>query len=50
MDDGPTTLVGAARERAAGVVIAYSAICPPAGCEVDGWIIDHRMPLSQFPL
>jgi rieske iron-sulfur protein len=34
----PTTLVGATRERAAGGVVAYSAICPHAGCEVDGWI------------
>jgi rieske iron-sulfur protein len=34
----PTTLVGATRERAAGGVVAYSAICPHAGCEVDDWI------------
>ena len=34
----PTTLVGATCERAAGGVVAYSAICPHAGCEVDGWI------------
>jgi rieske iron-sulfur protein len=34
----PATLVGATRERAAGGIVAYSAICPHAGCEVDGWI------------
>jgi rieske iron-sulfur protein len=34
----PATLVGATRERAAAGVVAYSAICPHAGCEVDGWV------------
>jgi Rieske Fe-S protein len=34
----PTTLVGATRERAAAGVVAYSAICPHAGCEVSGWV------------
>ncbi len=34
----PSTLVGATRERAAAGVVAYSAICPHAGCEVSGWI------------
>jgi Rieske Fe-S protein len=34
----PATLVGATVERAAGGVVAYSAICPHAGCEVNGWI------------
>jgi rieske iron-sulfur protein len=38
----PATLVGATRERAAGGVVAYSAICPHAGCEVSGWIDDHQ--------
>jgi Rieske Fe-S protein len=34
----PSTLVGATRERAAAGVVAYSAICPHAGCEVSGWV------------
>jgi rieske iron-sulfur protein len=34
----PSTLVGPTRERAASGVVAYSAICPHAGCEVSGWI------------
>jgi len=34
----PATLVGATRERAAAGVVAYSAICPHAGCEVNGWV------------
>jgi rieske iron-sulfur protein len=34
----PATLVGATVERAAGGVVAYSAVCPHAGCEVNGWI------------
>ena len=33
----PETLVGVTRERAAGGVVAYSAICPHAGCEVNVW-------------
>jgi rieske iron-sulfur protein len=39
----PATLVGATRERAADGVVAYSAICPHAGCEVDGWIDEQRI-------
>jgi rieske iron-sulfur protein len=34
----PATLVGVTRERAADGVVAYSAICPHAGCEVSGWV------------
>src|SRR4029453_16164143 len=34
----PETLVGVTRERAAGGVVAYSAICPHAGCEVSVWV------------
>jgi rieske iron-sulfur protein len=34
----PATLVGATRERAAGGIVGYSAICPHAGCEVSDWI------------
>jgi Rieske Fe-S protein len=39
----PATLVGATRERAADGVVAYSAICPHAGCEVNGWIADQNV-------
>jgi rieske iron-sulfur protein len=38
----PATLVGATRERAADGVVAYSAICPHAGCEVSSWIDDQK--------
>jgi rieske iron-sulfur protein len=34
----PATLEGATRDRAAGGVVAYSAICPHQGCEVTGWV------------
>jgi rieske iron-sulfur protein len=37
----PATLVGLTRERAADGVVAYSAICPHAGCEVDGWVAEQ---------
>ena len=33
----PATLVGVTQERAADGVVAYSAICPHAGCEVNVW-------------
>jgi len=39
----PATLTGATRERAADGVVAYSAICPHAGCEVNGWIDDQKI-------
>ncbi len=39
----PATLVGATRERAADGVVAYSAICPHAGCEVSGWIDGQKV-------
>jgi rieske iron-sulfur protein len=39
----PSTLVGATRERAAAGVVAYSAICPHAGCEVSGWVADQSI-------
>jgi Rieske Fe-S protein len=39
----PATLVGATRERAADGVVAYSAICPHAGCEVSSWIEDQKI-------
>jgi rieske iron-sulfur protein len=33
----PATLTGVTGERAADGVVAYSAICPHAGCEISGW-------------
>jgi Rieske Fe-S protein len=38
----PATLVGPTRERAADGVVAYSAICPHAGCEVDIWAAEQK--------
>jgi Rieske Fe-S protein len=38
----PATLVGATRERAADGVVAYSAICPHAGCEVNVWAAEPK--------
>jgi len=39
----PATLVGPTRERSADGVVAYSAICPHEGCEVDGWMAEQRI-------
>jgi rieske iron-sulfur protein len=39
----PSTLVGSTQERAAEGVVAYSAICPHAGCEVNGWLADQQI-------
>lgn len=39
----PATLVGATRERAADGVVAYSAFCPHAGCDVNGWVEDEKI-------
>jgi Rieske Fe-S protein len=39
----PATLVGVTQERAADGVVAYSAICPHAGCEVDAWVEDQKI-------
>jgi Rieske Fe-S protein len=39
----PETLVGVTRERAADGVVAYSAICPHAGCEVNLWIPEKKI-------
>ena len=36
------TLIGVTQERAADGVIAYSAICPHAGCEVNVWADDQK--------
>ena len=38
----PATLTGATRERAADGVVAYSAICPHAGCEVSVWAAEQK--------
>ena len=39
----PATLAGSTLERSADGVVAYSAICPHAGCEVDGWVAEQRI-------
>ena len=39
----PATLVGITQERAADGVVAYSAICPHAGCEVGVWVDDQKI-------
>ena len=39
----PETLAGPTRDRAADGIVAYSAICPHAGCEVDGWIDEQKI-------
>jgi rieske iron-sulfur protein len=39
----PATLGGTTRERAADGVIAYSAICPHAGCEVGSWDKEQKL-------
>jgi Rieske Fe-S protein len=39
----PATLDGPTQQRAADGVVAYSAICPHAGCEVSGWIEDQKI-------
>ena len=39
----PATLVGSTKDRAADGVVAYSAICPHAGCEVNGWVAEQQI-------
>jgi rieske iron-sulfur protein len=39
----PASLSGPTRDRAAEGVVAYSAICPHAGCEVDGWSAELKI-------
>jgi rieske iron-sulfur protein len=39
----PATLEGPTRERAAGGVVAYSAICTHQGCEVTGWVASSEL-------
>ena len=49
----PQTLGETAKERAADGVLAYSAICPHAGCEITGWsparkIIEYPCHASHY--
>jgi rieske iron-sulfur protein len=37
------TLKGVTRERAAEGIVAYSAICPHAGCEVSKWVEEQKV-------
>jgi len=39
----PATLDDVTRERSADGVVAYSAICPHAGCEVSVWVADQKI-------
>jgi rieske iron-sulfur protein len=39
----PATLARTTSERAAEGVVAYSAICPHAGCEVGGWDREQKL-------
>jgi rieske iron-sulfur protein len=39
----PSTLIGVTKERAADGVVAYSAICPHAGCEVNVWAPEQQL-------
>lgn len=39
----PAALTGETRARAADGVVAYTAICPHEGCEVDGWLADDQV-------
>jgi len=39
----PATLTAPTTERAADGVVAYSAICPHAGCEVSGWDAEQKI-------
>ena len=39
----PSTLNEITRGRAADGIVAYSAICPHAGCEVTGWLAQSQL-------
>jgi Rieske Fe-S protein len=39
----PASIAGPTRERSADGVVAYSAICPHAGCEVEGWVAEQSI-------
>lgn len=38
-----TTLDGVTQERAADGIVAYTAICPHAGCEVSVWVAEQQI-------
>jgi rieske iron-sulfur protein len=39
----PSTLLGVTKDRASEGVVAYSAICPHAGCEVNVWVAEQQI-------
>jgi len=39
----PQTLSEATKDRAADGILAYSAICPHAGCEITGWSAERKI-------
>ena len=39
----PQTLNDATKERAADGILAYSAICPHAGCDITGWSAERKV-------
>jgi Rieske Fe-S protein len=39
----PAGLAAATSGRSADGIVAYSAICPHAGCEVNGWVAEQRI-------
>jgi Rieske Fe-S protein len=39
----PAALSGVTRDHAAEGVVAYSAICPHAGCDVSVWLADRKL-------
>jgi Rieske Fe-S protein len=39
----PSLLAADTKDRAADGVIAYSAFCPHAGCDVTGWLADQQL-------
>jgi len=39
----PQTLGETSKERAADGVLAYSAICPHAGCDITGWSVERKI-------
>lgn len=39
----PALLAGVTKENAAEGTVAYTAICPHAGCDVTGWLADQQV-------
>jgi rieske iron-sulfur protein len=39
----PSLLAADTKERAADGIVAYSAFCPHAGCDVTGWLADQKL-------